>query len=93
MFAKLLKFFISRPKSTFFGTLFICLFLSFFAFKLSVDASAESLLLEDDTDLKTFREISKHYKSDNFLLLAFKPYDEKPFSNENLAKLKNFMKN
>ena len=88
MFAKLLKFFISRPKSTFFGTLFICLFLSFFAFKLSVDASAESLLLEDDTDLKTFREISKHYKSDNFLLLAFKPYDEKPFSNENLAKLK-----
>ena len=88
MFAKLLKFFISRPKSTFFGTLFICLFLSFFAFKLSVDASAESLLLEDDADLKTFREISKHYKSDNFLLLAFKPYDEKPFSNENLAKLK-----
>ncbi|MCW1870149.1 hypothetical protein OLQ82_03250, partial [Campylobacter jejuni] len=32
--------------------MFICLFLSFFAFKLSVDASAESLLLEDDADLK-----------------------------------------
>ncbi|MFQ6342691.1 efflux RND transporter permease subunit [Campylobacter sp. VTCC 70190] len=88
MLAKLLKFFISHPKSTFFGTLFVCLFLSFFAFKLSVDASAESLLLEDDVDLKTFREISKHYKSDNFLLLAFKPYGEEPFSNENLAKLK-----
>ncbi|HDX3472665.1 TPA: hypothetical protein ROD47_001390, partial [Campylobacter jejuni] len=55
MFAKLLKFFVSHPKSTFFGTLFICLFLSFFAFKLSVDASAESLLLEDDADLKTYR--------------------------------------
>lgn len=92
MFSKLLKFFISHPKSTFFATLFICLFLSFFSFKLSVDASAESLLLEDDADLKTFREISKHYKSDNFLLLAFKPYDEKPFSNENLEKLKKLHK-
>ena len=88
MLSKLLKFFIFHPKSTFFGTFFICLFLSLFAFKLNVDASAESLLLEDDADLKTFRELSKHYKSDNFLLLAFKPYDEKPFSNENLAKLK-----
>ncbi|MBM0637605.1 MMPL family transporter [Campylobacter sp. VicNov18] len=87
MFARFLKFFIYHPKSTFFGTLFICLFLSFFAFKLNVDASAESLLLEDDTDLKTFREISKHYKSDNFLLLSFKPHDGKPFSNQNLAKL------
>ncbi|EAI0652720.1 RND family transporter [Campylobacter coli] len=88
MFAKFLKFFIYHPKSTFFTTLLICLFLSFFASKLSVDASAESLLLENDKDLKIFREISKHYKSDNFLLLAFKPEDENPFSKQNLNKLK-----
>ncbi|ECO7370431.1 RND family transporter [Campylobacter coli] len=88
MFAKFLKIFIYHPKSTFFATLFICLFLSFFASKLSVDASAESLLLEDDKDLKIFRELSKHYKSDNFLLLAFKPEDENPFSGKNLNKLK-----
>ncbi|RQD67471.1 RND family transporter [Campylobacter hepaticus] len=87
MFAKFLKLFILHPKSTFFGTLFLCIFLSFFAFKLDIDASAESLLLENDPDLKTFREISKNYKNDNFLLLAFKPYDEKPFSKQNLAKL------
>ncbi len=88
MFAKFLKIFIYHPKSTFFATLFICLFLSFFTSKLSVDASAESLLLEDDKDLKIFRELSKHYKSDNFLLLAFKPEDENPFSGKNLNKLK-----
>lgn len=87
MFAKFLKLFILHPKSTFFGTLFLYIFLSFFAFKLDIDASAESLLLENDPDLKTFREISKNYKNDNFLLLAFKPYDEKPFSKQNLAKL------
>lgn len=78
MFAKLLKFFISRPKILFWNLVYMPVF-KLFAFKLSVDASAESLLLEDDADLKTFREISKHYKSDNFLLLAFKPYDENLF--------------
>lgn len=88
MFSKFLKLIISYPKTTFLGTLFICLFLSFFAFKISVDASAESLLLEDDIDLKTFREISKHYKNDNFLILAFKPQDGNLFSKTNLSKLK-----
>ena len=84
-----LKFLINHPKSTFLLTLLFCVFLSFFAFKLHIDASAESLLLEDDKDLKTFRELSKHYKSDNFLMLAFKPSDENPFSQENLKKLEN----
>ncbi|MGH2305416.1 efflux RND transporter permease subunit [Campylobacter taeniopygiae] len=87
MLSKFLKLIISYPKTTFLGTFFICLFLSFFAFKISVDASAESLLLEDDIDLKTFREISKHYKNDNFLILAFKPQDENLFSKTNLSKL------
>ncbi|EPT1527094.1 efflux RND transporter permease subunit [Campylobacter upsaliensis] len=87
MMAFFLKFLINHPKSTFLLTLLFCVFLSFFAFKLHIDASAESLLLEDDKDLKTFRELSKHYKSDNFLMLAFKPSDENPFSQENLKRL------
>ncbi|MCW1360469.1 MMPL family transporter [Campylobacter sp. CCS1377] len=87
MLVKFFKFLITYPKSVFFGTLLICIILSSFAFKLEVDASAESLLLEDDKDLKIFREFSKHYKSDNFLMLSFKPKDEKLFSKENLDKL------
>ena len=82
-----LKFLINHPKSTLLSTLLFCVFLSFFAFKLHIDASAESLLLEDDKDLKIFRELSKHYKSDNFLMLAFKPNDKNPFSKESLKNL------
>ncbi|QBL11850.1 RND family transporter [Campylobacter helveticus] len=82
-----LKFLINHPKSTLLSTLLFCVFLSFFAFKLHIDASAESLLLEDDKDLKIFRELSKHYKSDNFLMLAFKPNDKNPFSEESLKNL------
>ncbi|KAA6224933.1 MULTISPECIES: efflux RND transporter permease subunit [unclassified Campylobacter] len=92
MLARILKILINNAKITFFATLALCLFLSFFAFKLSVDASAESLLLEDDKDLKVFRELSKHYKSDNFLMLAFKPSDENPFSTQSLNELESLHK-
>ena len=92
MLSRLFKFLINNAKLTFCVSFLLCLILSFFAIKLSVDASAESLLLENDKDLKAFRELSRHYKSDNFLLLAFKPADENPFSNKNLKKLENLQK-
>ena len=92
MLAKLLKIFIKNPKKTFFITLILSLCLSFFALKLGIDASAESLLLEDDKDLKIFRELSKHYKSDDFLMLAFEPKDEDPFSKESLKELEKLHK-
>ena len=38
-------------------------------FKL--DASADSLTLEYDEDLNFFREVSKRYGSDNFLIVTF----------------------
>ncbi|TQR33877.1 hypothetical protein DMB92_02680 [Campylobacter sp. MIT 99-7217] len=87
MFSKILKILIAYKKTSLFFTLLCCIILSSFAFKLSVDASAESLLLEDDKDLKIFRELSKHYKSDNFLMLSFSPKDQDPFSRSNLEKL------
>ncbi|MCX2683179.1 MMPL family transporter [Campylobacter sp. MIT 21-1685] len=91
MLSKLLRFCISYPKSTLLLTLFCTLSLSFFAPNLTIDASAESLLLENDKDLKRFRELSEHYKNDNFLLLAFKPQG-KLFSLEKLKKLEKLHK-
>lgn len=63
--------------------------LSYFALNLAVDASAESLLLEDDKDLEFFREVSKSYKSNDFLMLAYEPKDNDPFSSESLEILQN----
>ena len=38
-----------------------------------LDASADSLTLESDTDLDYFREVIKRYQSGDFLVITFKP--------------------
>lgn len=52
----------------------------------ALDASAESLLLEDDPDLELFRTISERYGSQEFLVLTFTP-DQQLFSQESLDEL------
>lgn len=47
--------------------------LGYYATKLEIDASAETLLLDDDKDLKFVREVSKRYHNPNFLLVTFTP--------------------
>jgi predicted RND superfamily exporter protein len=51
-------------------------------FKL--DASADSLTLEYDEDLNYFREVSKRYGSDNFLIITFSPKYGDIFDQNNL---------
>ena len=51
-------------------------------FKL--DASADSLTLEYDEDLTFFREVSKRYGSDNFLIITFSPKSGDLFDKDNL---------
>ncbi len=41
--------------------------------KVKLDASAESLVLENDSSLSYYRNISKQYGGDDFLLITFKP--------------------
>lgn len=50
--------------------------LGYNATKLQIDASAETLLLDDDKDLKFVREINKRYENPNFLIVTFTPKDE-----------------
>ncbi|MCR6577174.1 efflux RND transporter permease subunit [Campylobacter insulaenigrae] len=89
MLSKILKFFLNFPKITLSIGLAFCLFFSFFAKNLNVEANAESLLLEHDEDLKFYREFSNRYSSDNFLMLAFTPKDSQVFSQKNLNLIKN----
>lgn len=51
-------------------------FLGYQAKNLEIDASAQTLLLEDDTDLKFATEVSKRYTSSEILVVAFSPKDE-----------------
>ena len=50
--------------------------LGYFSTKVEVDASAETLLLDDDKDLKFFREVNKRYNNLNFLIVTFSPNKE-----------------
>ncbi len=45
----------------------------YYAQHLSIDASAETLLLEDDVDLKLTREVHGRYVSHDYLVIAFSP--------------------
>jgi predicted RND superfamily exporter protein len=60
-------------------------------FKL--DASADSLTLEYDEDLNFFREVSKRYGSDNFLIVTFSPKFGDLLDNKNLETLSAISKN
>jgi uncharacterized protein len=54
----------------------VCLALVFFGYQarhFTLDASAESLLLENDQSLAQFREVSERYGSHEFLVLTFTP--------------------
>lgn len=41
--------------------------------KLEIDASSETLLLDDDKDLTFLRELEKRFKSNDMLIMAYKP--------------------
>lgn len=41
-----------------------------------VDASADTLVLEGDEDLEFYREISRRYESEDFLVIAYQPNDD-----------------
>jgi uncharacterized protein len=66
-------------KRPYLSLLFVAIVFIFFAsyipnFKL--DASAESLVLENDKDLEYFREISKEYGTQDFLIITYTPNKE-----------------
>ena len=51
----------------------LVIYLSYNAKNMQIDASAETLLLEDDEDLRFFRESFKKYQNSNFLIVTFSP--------------------
>tara|TARA_B100000029_G_scaffold380147_2_gene375100 strand:+ start:177 stop:2660 length:2484 start_codon:yes stop_codon:yes gene_type:complete len=90
---------IKKPKIT---LLFLTIFLVCFGYyskNFQLDASSDTLLLENDPDLKYLREVNKNYGSKDFLVLTYthKPNDAYDFKSENtirnLLLLKNSLEN
>jgi len=62
--------------------------MALFTLKLDIDASAETLLLDGDKDLKFTREISKKFEAPNFLLVTYTIKDEL-LNTKNIQNIKN----
>jgi predicted RND superfamily exporter protein len=68
----------------------IALFIAFFSVYIphfELDASADSLVLENDKDLNYYRSIRARYGSDDFLIITYTP-EKDLFSEESLADLR-----
>lgn len=76
MLKKIFKNSINYPYFYLFGIILLTLFFINPALKLSVDASADTLMLDNDKDLAFSRQVSKTYQTDDFLFIAFSPKDE-----------------
>jgi len=67
----------------------VCVFIyfAFYAKDFHLDASTDSLLLENDKDLRKFREINQRFKTQDYVFVTFTPKDDL-FSDESLNTIK-----
>ena len=92
MFKKIYKnLIIEKPKFTLSILIFLLLSFGYFAKDFQLDASSDTLLLENDPDLKYLREVNTKYGSKDFLVLTYSPKESllAPDTIKNLTNLKN----
>lgn len=82
--AFIFKTILKYPKQILFCCILFFFISLFYAIKLPIDASSESLILENDKDFKIYEEILQDYQTKDFLILAFIPKDGNVFSNHSL---------
>lgn len=81
------KFVLHFPKSTFLVATSIVALLSLGLYQFELDASAESLVLENDQDMVNYRTVSERFGSSEFLIVTYTP-PWPLFSQQSLSLLK-----
>ena len=81
---------LEKPKLIFIVLVILVSFFSYNAKNFRLDASSETLLLEDDPDLKYFNEVNQRYGTKEFLVLTYSPKEDLTSDNSvnNLLSLK-----
>ena len=83
---------LKNPKRVLILLALILISMLFFAPNFKLDASADSLILENDKDLITYRNIAQRYQTKEFLVITYTPNEGSVFDGDNLdliTKLKN----
>ena len=92
MFKNIYKNLVIEKPRLILSILIILLFsFSYFAKNFQLDASSDTLLLENDPDLKYLREVSKNYGHKDYFVLTYTPKENllNPNTITNLTNLKN----
>ena len=86
---------IEKPKLTLLILTILLLSFGYFSKNFQLDASSDTLLLENDPDLKYLREVNSKYGSKDFLVLTYTPNKDLLNSEtiKNLTNLKNDLTN
>ena len=96
MFKKIYKnLIIEKPKLVLLILIILLLSFGYFTKNFQLDASSDTLLLENDPDLKYLREVNTKYGSKDFLVLNLYSKNDllSPNTIENLTNLKNDLTN
>ncbi len=67
---------LKQPLVTLIGLTIVVVYFLLFIPAFELDASADSLVLENDTSLKYYRSIREQYGSDDFLIVTYSPQEE-----------------
>ena len=86
---QLYKKFLERPKLILIALILIFSFSVYNAKNFQLDASADSLLLENDPDLNYLRSVNERYSSEEFFVITYSP--KKKINEESLKELKKFV--
>jgi len=86
---QLYKKFLERPKLILITLILILSFSIYNAKNFQLDASADSLLLENDPDLNYLRSVNERYSSEEFFVITYSP--KKKINEESLKELKKFV--
>ena len=86
---QLYKKFLERPKLILITLILLFSFSIYNAKNFQLDASADSLLLENDPDLNYLRSVNERYLSEDFFVITYSP--KKEINEESLRELKKFV--
>ncbi len=84
---------IEKPKFVLSILIVLLLIFTYFSKNFQLDASSDTLLLENDPDLNYLREVNKKYGSKDFLVLTYTHEPNESFKSENTIKNLSLLKN
>ena len=80
---------LTNPKRVLFIMLLVLMSMLLFSTNFKLDASADSLILENDKDLLTYRDTVERYSTQEFIVMTYTPRQGQIFDENNLLLIKN----